>query len=93
MHYMGHDGYLKSCKDIVTCARAIVKGVKASIPELFVIGSPPASCVAFGSKHPRVNALEVGDAMAKRGWHLNAMSNPPGIHIACTVSLDDIHLD
>lgn len=87
MQYMGHDGYLKSCKDIVTTARSIVKGVKIAIPELYVVGSPPASCVAFASKHPKVNVLEVGDAMATRGWHLNAMSNPPGIHIACTVRI------
>jgi sphinganine-1-phosphate aldolase len=24
--------------------------------------------------------------MAKRGWHLNSMIGPPGVHIACTVS-------
>lgn len=22
--------------------------------------------------------------MAKKGWHLNALANPPGVHIACT---------
>lgn len=24
--------------------------------------------------------------MSKKGWHLNALSDPPGLHIACTVS-------
>lgn len=33
-----------------------------------------------------VNALRVGDAMSERGWHLNGLSNPPAVHIACTVS-------
>jgi sphinganine-1-phosphate aldolase len=42
--------------------------------------------VAFGSRDPGVSVLEVGDAMSKRGWHLNGISGPPAVHIACTVS-------
>jgi sphinganine-1-phosphate aldolase len=41
--------------------------------------------VAFGSRVPSLNILEVGDKMSKKGWHLNALQNPPGLHIACTV--------
>jgi len=53
------------------------------------MGSPPASVVAFASKDPEVNVLEVGDAMSRRGWHLNAIggsvtSEVQGVHIACT---------
>ena len=59
--------------------------IKAEIPELYILGNPPASVVAFASKHPKVNALEVGDIMAKRGWHLNALADPPAVHIAVTV--------
>ncbi|KAJ6498960.1 pyridoxal phosphate-dependent transferase [Mycena sanguinolenta] len=84
MQYMGSDGYLDSCRAIVTCARTIADTIVASIPELYILGSPPASVVAFGSKHPRVNVLEVGDKMAERGWHLNALTGPAAVHIACT---------
>ena len=35
-----------------------------------------------------MDVLEVGDAMSKRGWHLNGVSGPPAVHIACTVSFD-----
>jgi sphinganine-1-phosphate aldolase len=53
-----------------------------------VLGQPPASVVAFGSNVPAsVNALRVGDAMSERGWHLNGLSDPPAVHIACTVSI------
>jgi hypothetical protein len=86
MHPENHSGYLESCRAIVTCARTIAGAITTSIPELYVLGSPPASVVAFGSRDPKVNALEVGDAMALRGWHLNALSVPPAVHIACTVS-------
>ncbi|KAJ7497639.1 pyridoxal phosphate-dependent transferase [Mycena latifolia] len=66
MQFMGSDAH-------ATIADTIV----ASIPELYILGSPPASVVAFGSKHPKVNVLE-------RGWHLNALTGPAAVHIACT---------
>ncbi|KAG6817495.1 hypothetical protein H0H87_008120 [Tephrocybe sp. NHM501043] len=95
MQYMGDEGYLESCRSIVKSARMIANTIVESIPELYILGSPPASVVAFASKHPKVNVLEVGDAMAQRGWHLNALSNPPAVHIACTrltVSMVDTFL-
>lgn len=81
-------GYLESCRTIVTCTRIIANAINSSIPELYVLGSPPASVVAFASRDPSVDVLEVGDAMSKRGWHLNGISGPPAVHIACTVSSD-----
>ncbi|KIK69113.1 hypothetical protein GYMLUDRAFT_91502 [Collybiopsis luxurians FD-317 M1] len=84
MQFMGEKGYLDSCREIVTCARNIADRISSSIPELYILGSPPASVVAFGSKHPKVNIWEVGDMMSKKGWHLNGLSGPPALHIACT---------
>jgi len=84
MQYMGSDGYLASCRDIVTCARRIANTITTSMPELYVLGSPPASVVAFGARDRTVNVYEVGDRMAKKGWHLNALSGPAAVHIACT---------
>jgi sphinganine-1-phosphate aldolase len=86
MTYMGSAGYVASCREIVGTARAIASAVPREVPELRVMGSPPASVVAFESVDPHVNILEVGDRMSRRGWHLNALQNPPGLHIACTVS-------
>jgi sphinganine-1-phosphate aldolase len=90
-HNLFSSGYLESCRSIVTCARTIANTIKSSIPELYIIGSPPASVVAFGSRDPSVSVLEVGDAMGKRGWHLNGISGPPAVHIACTVR--ELHAD
>ncbi|KAF9541396.1 PLP-dependent transferase [Agrocybe pediades] len=84
MQHMGTAGYLASCRDIVKAARTIADAITDDIPELYVLGSPPASVVAFASKHPNVDALEVGDAMGNRGWHLNGLSEPKSVHIACT---------
>jgi len=84
MQYMGQDGYTASCKSIVTCAQTITRAIKNEITELYVLGEPPASVVAFASKHPRVDVLAVGDKMSERGWHLNGLANPAAVHIACT---------
>ncbi|TFL07159.1 pyridoxal phosphate-dependent transferase [Pterulicium gracile] len=84
MQYMGHQGYLDSCKEIVTCARTIANDIAATIPELQILGSPPGPVVAFSSRSEDLNILEVGDIMSKRGWHLNALSQPAALHIACT---------
>ncbi|EPQ57117.1 PLP-dependent transferase [Gloeophyllum trabeum ATCC 11539] len=84
MQYMGRDGYLASCKSIVSCARKIGQAITDSIPELYVLGNPPASVVAFASRSPQVNVLEVGDKMRQKGWHLNGLMRPAAVHIACT---------
>jgi len=92
LQYMGSDGYLESCQRVVRCARIIANAIRTTIPELYILGSPPAAVIAFASCHPAVNVHEVGDAMSARGWHLNAINNPPAVHIACTrltVSLVD----
>ncbi|KAL4078210.1 pyridoxal phosphate-dependent transferase [Scleroderma yunnanense] len=96
MQYLGSDGYLSSCHSLVTCARKIANAITTSIPSLYVLGSPPSSVVAFASRDKDVDALEVGDAMSKRGWHLNAITEPRGVHIACTrltLSVVDMFLE
>ncbi|OSX65939.1 hypothetical protein POSPLADRAFT_1064542 [Postia placenta MAD-698-R-SB12] len=86
MHYMGHSGYLESCRAIVGAARTIAHRIRTEIPELRVLGDPPASVVAFAAAAGvgRLNVLEVGDKMEKRGWHLNGLSGPAAVHIAVT---------
>ncbi|KAG1715776.1 hypothetical protein ID866_1400 [Astraeus odoratus] len=84
MQYMGSDGYLNSCHSVVTCARKIANAITTRIPTLYVLGSPPSSVVAVASRDKDVDVLEVGDAMGKRGWHLNAITEPKGLHITCT---------
>ena len=84
--FRAHRGYLESCRSIVSAARTIASRIRTEIPELRVLGNPPASVVAFAAAHGQtLNVLEVGDAMGKKGWHLNGISNPPAVHIAVTV--------
>ncbi|KAG8732058.1 hypothetical protein FRC10_001262 [Ceratobasidium sp. 414] len=86
--WSGGVGYEASCRDIVECRKKIEKAIREDIPELRVLGKPVASVVAFASAESSlgatVNVLEVGDSMSRRGWHLNALSGPAAVHIACT---------
>ncbi|KAH7903390.1 hypothetical protein BJ138DRAFT_1131392 [Hygrophoropsis aurantiaca] len=53
-------------------------------PPRVTVDTPPRVTV---DTPPRVTVdiMEVGDAMGRRGWHLNALADPPAVHIACTV--------
>lgn len=44
------------------------------IPELFIIGRPDMTIVAFGSH--AIDIFEVNDIMSSKGWHLNALQRP-----------------
>jgi len=79
-------GYYRSSKNIITAARKIIHAIKTEIPELYILGNPPVSVVAFGAKEGLgINILKVGDTMSEKGWHLNALQKPAAVHIAVTV--------
>ncbi|KAI9502937.1 Dihydrosphingosine phosphate lyase [Coemansia spiralis] len=82
MAKMGRDGYLQECKDIVSCRIKIQRGIE-QIPELYVVGEPSSTVVAFASRAP-VNIYGVMDEMKHRGWDLNPLQFPSALHIACT---------
>ncbi|CAG8606629.1 25032_t:CDS:2 [Gigaspora margarita] len=82
MMKMGKSGYIDSTRKIVGCAKKIEAGIR-KMNDLFVCGKPLVSVVAFGSK--TLNIYDINDKMSKKGWNLNALQNPPAVHIACTM--------
>jgi len=44
------------------------------IAELFIVGKPDMTIVAFGSDV--LDIFEVNDIMSSKGWHLNALQRP-----------------
>ncbi|KAI8638484.1 sphingosine-1-phosphate lyase [Parasitella parasitica] len=81
--YMGEDGYLQACKDIVGARRIMEAGVR-SIPQLHVKGDPIGPVLSFGANEP-LNIYDVGDKLSARGWSLSALQNPSGLHISITL--------
>ena len=82
----GENGYVDACHKIVGTAKKIEAAVREHpvlSTDLSVIGKPLVSVVAFTSS--TLNIYDIADGMSAKGWHLNALQNPPGIHVAATL--------
>ncbi|MCJ1311641.1 hypothetical protein MMC25_005314 [Agyrium rufum] len=86
MMAQGESGYVDACHTVVSAAKKLEQAVRknASLaPDLFVLGSPLVSVVAFSSA--TLNIYDIADAMSAKGWHLNALQGPAAIHVAVTI--------
>lgn len=79
--YFGHDGYVQTTKSIIETTRFMAKEIR-KIKEIRLMCNPEVSVVSFDSID--FNPLKLMDEMSALGWHLNALQNPCGIHIAVT---------
>lgn len=93
---MGEDGYLDTCLKIVSAAKRLEDAIRTSEklrPSIEVVGKPMVSVVAFRAKDvPKasstaIDIYDLADAMSARGWHLNALQDPPAIHVAVTIPI------
>ena len=84
----GESGYISSCHSIVGAAKKIESAIRdhpSLRDDLAVMGKPMVSVVAFSSQ--TLNVYDLADAMSAKGWHLNSLQNPPGIHVAVTTPI------
>ncbi|KAK7518480.1 pyridoxal phosphate-dependent transferase [Phyllosticta citriasiana] len=84
----GESGYIAACHKIVGAAKRIESELHAHpvlATDLKVMGKPLVSVVAFTSS--TLDIYDIADAMSARGWHLNALQNPPAIHVAVTLPI------
>ncbi|KAK9047949.1 hypothetical protein SSX86_033089 [Deinandra increscens subsp. villosa] len=79
---LGQEGYLKHTREIMEASKRIQQGVK-EIRELFIVGRPDMTIVAFGSNI--IDIFEVNDILSSKGWHLNPLQRPNSIHICVTL--------
>ncbi|KAK4981684.1 Dihydrosphingosine phosphate lyase [Elasticomyces elasticus] len=87
---MGESGYIDTCHKIISAAKKLETAIRENDSlkhDLKVIGKPMVSVVAFTSSS--LNIYDVADAMSARGWHLNALQNPPAMHVAVTIPIVD----
>ncbi|KAG0564376.1 hypothetical protein M758_8G101900 [Ceratodon purpureus] len=82
MMSLGENGYSQITRKIMEAARNIKLGI-GDIEGLYVLGEPDMTVVAFASKE--VNIYKVNEAMADRGWSLNALHKPSSVHICVTL--------
>lgn len=93
---VGADGYLDSCLKIVGARRKIEEAIREKenlSRSLVVMGEPLVSVVAFrarsspASPEDGVDIYDVADGMTGLGWHLNALQDPPAMHVAVTLPI------
>ncbi|XP_063703316.1 sphingosine-1-phosphate lyase isoform X2 [Culicoides brevitarsis] len=84
MLFHGEDGYTESTKRIVDITKYIENGLR-KIKNIYIFGVPDTSVIAFGSKD--FDIYRLSDALNKKGWNLNGLQFPPGLHICIT----DVH--
>ncbi|ORX96162.1 pyridoxal phosphate-dependent transferase [Clohesyomyces aquaticus] len=80
----GEAGYLDACREMVGCPRRFETALRSAplSNDLQAVGKPFSTVVAFTST--TLNLWKLADKLISRGWHLNALQDPPAIHVAFT---------
>jgi sphinganine-1-phosphate aldolase len=90
MMSVGEAGYIDACHKIVGAAKRFEEAIKTDpvlSTELKMVGKPLVSVVAYTS--PNLDIYDIADGMSAKGWHLNALQDPPAMHVAFTLPLAD----
>ena len=88
MQYFGKSGYRDLAARTCAAVDRLCAGIEA-IPGLRVLVSPQGPLLAYGASDPEVNIFAVGDQMDTKGWTINRLQNPDGLHAMVTAR----HLD
>ena len=83
MQKFGVSGY----RDLAARTTRAVEALKAGIGRidgLRLLGNPQGPLLAYGSSDPGVNIYAVADQLEERGWSVNRVQNPDGIHAMVT---------
>jgi glutamate/tyrosine decarboxylase-like PLP-dependent enzyme len=78
MRHLGVDGYVEITRELMETAARVRHGI-AAIDGLGLVGDPIGPVLAIASS--TVDLAAVGDVMDDRGWHLNRLVDPPGLHL------------
>ena len=80
---LGTDGYRELARRTHEAFTRLREGVPR-IPGLAVLGEPSGPLLAYGSCDPAVAIYAVGDRMEARGWSVNRVQHPEGLHAMVT---------
>eukprot|EP01099_Mayorella_cantabrigiensis_P007540 TRINITY_DN669_c0_g5_i1.p1 TRINITY_DN669_c0_g5~~TRINITY_DN669_c0_g5_i1.p1 ORF type:complete len:411 (-),score=111.58 TRINITY_DN669_c0_g5_i1:121-1305(-) len=78
---LGEKGYMDIAEQIWTTTQQIKQGIQ-NIEGLELMGDSKSTVVAFTSK--KLNMFALSDRMSKKGWNLNPIMYPPGLHVCVT---------
>ena len=83
LQYFGRSGYRELAEHTGVAVDRLCAGIEA-IPGLKLLAAPQGPLLAYGSIDPRVNIYAVGDQMDARGWSINRVQRPDGLHAMVT---------
>jgi sphinganine-1-phosphate aldolase len=81
MHHLGRKGYREIVEEVMHTTRRIRQGI-AGLDGLEIIGDPAMSLLAFTSRTG--NIFNIGDALSRKGWHLDRLQFPDALHLTIT---------
>jgi glutamate/tyrosine decarboxylase-like PLP-dependent enzyme len=84
---MGWEGFLEHTKGILETTVLIENGIKEQLPQLKIFGEVDAMIVCFGIDSAHASSFDIymiGQTMHEKGWILNAIPQPPSLHICVT---------
>ncbi len=80
---MGVDGYRDLAARTTRAVQALKRGIE-QIEGLRILGHPQGPLLSYGSSDPKLNIYAVADQLEARGWSVNRVQNPDGIHAMVT---------
>jgi hypothetical protein len=81
MNHLGREGYRKLALEVMKTTLRIRSGIEG-FKSLEIIGNPQMSLLAFTSKEG--NIFNIGDALHRKGWHLDRLQFPNALHLTVT---------
>ncbi len=89
LNAIGRKGYRKIAAQIMDTTRKLMDGINA-IDGLAIMGIPQMSVFAYTSTETDVDIFAVGDVMEDKGWHIDRLQRPEGLHAMVTPAHEDI---
>jgi len=88
MQYFGKSGYCDLAGRTTQAFRRLREGIEA-IPELEVFGDPQGPLLSYGARERGFGIYAVGDQLDARGWQVNRVQFPEGLHAMVTAKHDE----
>ena len=83
MNAIGQQGYQNMAKKVMATTHKLIRGIN-DIQDLKVMGNPQMSVFAYASTNPKIDIFAIGDAMEDKGWHIDRLQRPEGLHSMVT---------
>jgi len=83
MNAMGQDGYRQMAQKVMETTQKLIQGINC-FEDLQVMGKPQMSVFAYTSTNPKIDIFAIGDVMEDKGWHIDRLQRPVGLHAMVT---------